>query len=55
MSYVELYNPANEKGIIAAIIDLAPSYWYFTAKGTSAELKEHAGAIRGFLGNLEIE
>lgn len=55
VSYIELYNPDNEMGIIAAIIDLAPRYWYFTAKGTSAELKEHAGAIRGFLESIELE
>ncbi len=49
VNYTEIYNDEGGKGIIAAIIDLAPQYWYFTAKGTVAELKANATDIRSFL------
>jgi hypothetical protein len=54
VSYIEIYNDEGGKGIIAAIVDLSPSYWYFTAKGSVDELKAHASEIRGFLESLEI-
>lgn len=54
VSYTEIYNEEGGKGIIAAIIDLSPSYWYFTAKGSVDELKAHAGAIREFIAGISI-
>lgn len=51
-TYAEIYNPETDKGIIAAIIDLSPSYWYFTAKGSVAELKDKESEIRGFLQSI---
>jgi hypothetical protein len=55
VSYIEIYNAEGGKGIIAAIVDLSPSYWYFTAKGSVDELKAHASEIRGFLESLKID
>jgi hypothetical protein len=54
ISYIEIYNEKGGKGIIAAIVDLSPQYWYFTAKGSSDELKAHAAQIRAFLESMEI-
>jgi hypothetical protein len=54
VNYIELYNPDSGKGIIAAIMDLAPSYWYFTAKGSVEELKANAGDIKEFLKSLQL-
>ncbi|HEY5652960.1 MAG TPA: hypothetical protein VIR63_01150 [Pontiella sp.] len=50
--YIEIYNEDSGKGIIAAIIDLSPKYWYFTAKGSTSELRSHASDIRGFLESI---
>ena len=55
VGYIEIYNDEGEKGIIAAIIDLSPQYWYFTAKGSVAELKEHAADIRAFLESIQFK
>ena len=55
VSYIEIYNEEGGKGIIAAIVDLAPKYWYFTAKGSVDELKAHAGEIRTFLESIQIK
>ena len=55
LKYIEIYNEEEGRGIIAAIIDFSPTYWYFTAKGTSAELKAHAGDIRRFLQSLKFQ
>ena len=54
-TYIEVYNEADGKGIIAAIIDLAPSYWYFTAKGSVEELKANASDIRAFLTSITFD
>ncbi|VGO16737.1 hypothetical protein PDESU_05328 [Pontiella desulfatans] len=54
VNYAELYNPDSGKGIIAAIVDLAPKYWYFTAKGSVEELQAHAADIRNFLESLKL-
>ncbi len=54
VKYIEIYNEEGGKGIIAAIIDLAPQFWYFTAKGTNEELKAHAADIRAFLESMKI-
>ncbi len=54
VSYIEIYNDETGKGIIAAIVDLAPKYWYFTAKGSVDELKAHAADIRAFLESIKI-
>lgn len=53
--YIEIYNAENGNGIIAAIVDLAPQYWYFTAKGSVDELKENAADIRTFLESIQLE
>ncbi|MEE9369284.1 MAG: hypothetical protein V3V05_10560 [Pontiella sp.] len=55
VSYIEIYNEEGGKGIIAAIVDLAPQYWYFTAKGSVAELKANAAGIRSFLESIKFE
>jgi hypothetical protein len=55
VSYIEIYNTEGGKGIIAAIIDLAPNYWYFTAKGTVEELQAKASEIRTFLESIQFE
>jgi hypothetical protein len=52
--YIAIYNDEGGKGIIAAIVDLAPKYWYFTAKGSVEELKAHAADIRKFLESIEL-
>ena len=52
--YIEILNTENDRGIVAAIVDLAPQYWYFTAKGPAAELKSHIPEIRTFLESLKI-
>ncbi|MEN8256156.1 MAG: hypothetical protein ABFR33_11885, partial [Verrucomicrobiota bacterium] len=53
LKYIEIYN--EEWGTIAAIIDLAPQYWYFTAKGPAGELKANAADIRTFLESIKFE
>jgi hypothetical protein len=55
VNYIEIYNEEDGKGIIAAIVDLAPQYWYFTAKGSVAELKANAADIRTFLESIKVE
>ena len=55
VSYIEIYNEDGGKGIIAAIVDLAPQYWYFTAKGSVDELKANAADIRAFLTSIKFE
>ncbi len=53
--YIEIYNEEGGKGIVAAIVDLAPNYWYFTAKGSVEELKAHAADIRKFIEGIKIQ
>jgi hypothetical protein len=55
VSYIEIYNEEGGQGIIAAIIELKPQYWYFTAKGSAGELKAHAADIRAFLESIQFE
>ena len=55
VKYIEIYNEEGGSGIIAAIIDFSPTYWYFTAKGTVEELKAHAAEIRSFLNSLNFD
>ncbi len=55
VNYIEIYNEEGGKGIIAAIIDLAPQYWYFTAKGSVDELKSNAEDIRNFLQTIKFK
>jgi len=55
VNYIEIYNEEGGKGIIAAIVDLAPSYWYFTAKGSVDELKANASDIRAFIQSIKIQ
>ena len=54
VNYVEIYNAESGRGIIAAIFDLAPSYWYFTAKGSVDELKANAEEIRKVIESIKI-
>jgi len=54
VKYIEIYNEDGDKGIIAAIVDLVPRYWYFTAKGSVDELKANAADIRTFLESIQI-
>ena len=54
VNYIKIYNEEGGKGIIAAIIDLSPKYWYFTAKGSVDELKANAADIEAFLKSLQI-
>ena len=55
VNYIEIYNEEGGKGIIAAIVDLAPSYWYITAKGSVDELKAHATDIRKFIESIKFQ
>ena len=55
VNYIEVYNTEEGKGIIAAIIDLSPQYWYFTAKGNVDELKVKASDIRAFVKSIKFE
>jgi len=55
VSYIEIYNDEGGTGIIAAIIDLSPHYWYFTAKGSVDELKANAAGIRSFLESIQFK
>mgnify|MGYP001046107257 CR=1 FL=1 len=54
VSYIEIYNEEGGKGIIAAIVDLSPKYWYFTGKGSVDELKAHTGEVRAFLESIQF-
>ncbi len=54
-TYVEMLNEETGAGILAAIIDLSPNYWYFTAKGTVDELKANAADIRKFIETIKLE
>ncbi|QBG49204.1 hypothetical protein EGM51_18035 [Verrucomicrobia bacterium S94] len=53
--YFEIYNQESGKGIIAGIIDLAPSYWYFTAKGPVEELQAHSADMQTFLKSMHFD
>ena len=55
VKYIEIYNTEGGRGIVAAIIDLAPQYWYFTAKGSVAELQANAADLRAFLESIQFE
>lgn len=54
VKYVELYNLDTDKGILAAIIDEASTYWYFTAKGAVSELKLHSADIQRFINSIRF-
>ncbi len=54
LKYIEIYNEEGGWGITSAIMDLAPQYWYFTAKGPVGELKTNAADIRTFLESIQI-
>lgn len=53
--YFEIYNQEGGRGIIAAIIDLPPSYWYFTAKGSAEELQAHSSDMQAFLRSMKFD
>ncbi|MEN7972386.1 MAG: hypothetical protein ABFR47_00980 [Verrucomicrobiota bacterium] len=55
LSYIEIYNEEGGRGIVAAIVDLAPEYWYFTAKGSVDELKANVSDIRTFLESIKVQ
>ncbi len=52
--YIELFNSQTGRGILAAVIEKPPVYWYFTAKGSAEELKAHAEDIRRFVGSIRF-
>ena len=53
--YIEIYNAESGQGIIAAILDLAPRYWFFTAKGSVDELQAHAADIQTYLKSMRLQ
>ena len=55
VQFVELFNEEADKGILAAIVDRSPMYWYFTAKGSVAELKTHSADIQRFINSIRFE
>ena len=55
VSFVELYNPELNKGILAAIVDTKPTYWYFTAKGNIEELKANSSDIQRFINSIRFD
>ena len=52
VKYFEIYNEKNNKGILAAIIERTPSFWFFTAKGEINELKNHSSDIQRFINSI---
>ncbi len=52
--YIEIYNAESGFGVVAAIVDRSPEFWYFTAKGTVEELKAATADIRKFLGSVKV-
>ena len=54
VKYIEIYNEEGGWGVVAAIMDLAPQYWYFTAKGPVGELKANTADLRAFLESIQI-
>ena len=55
VKYIEIYNEDGGRGIISAIVDLAPKFWYFTAKGSVVELKANASDIRKFIESVKVD
>lgn len=54
VKYFEIYNTDINKGILAAIIDRKPSFWFFTAKGKIDELKYHNADIQRFINSINF-
>jgi len=54
VKYIEIYNEESDRGIISAIVDLDPVYWYFTAKGPVDELQANVSDIRKFLESVKV-
>ena len=52
VKYFEIFNEKNNKGILAAIIERTPSFWFFTAKGEINELKDHNSDIQRFINSI---
>ncbi len=55
VKYIEIYNPEVGKGILVFMVDRAPQYGYFTAKGLVGELKVHAADLRTFIESIKIK
>lgn len=55
VSFVELYNSELDKGILAAIVDTKPTYWYFTAKGSIKELRANSSDIQRFINSIRFD
>ena len=55
VSFVELYNSELDKGILAAIVDAKPTYWYFTAKGSIKELRANSSDIQRFINSIRFD
>jgi hypothetical protein len=52
--WLEIENPESGLGIFATIIDHAPIYWYFTAKGSTKELRAHKKELQDFPKSLPL-
>jgi len=52
--WLEIENPESGLGIFATIIDQAPIYWYFTAKGSLKELRAHQKELQDFPKSLQF-
>ncbi len=52
--YIEIYNAESGFGVVAAIVDRSPQFWYFTAKGSVDDLKAATADIRKFLGSVKV-
>jgi len=55
VNFVELYNSELDKGILAAIVDTKPTYWYFTAKGSIKELRANSSDIQRFINSIRFD
>ena len=52
--YIEIYNDESGFGVVAAIVDRSPEFWYFTAKGPVDDLNAATSDIRTFLGSVKV-
>ena len=53
--YVEILREGDAPGVLAAIVRVGPAeYRYVTAKGSSGELRRHAGELRSFLDSVSF-
>lgn len=55
VQYARIYHDAEGLGIIAAILPVESSFWYFTAKGSVRELRAHEAEIRQFIQSVQVK